>query len=71
MAASGVPLQAGVLCPEGSECGRGQAAAPIPLIGCCVFDPAEGAPAADLVIDGEDLVPVEVGGSLAPPGTLP
>src|SRR5450756_90071 len=51
-------------CREGS---RGQTAAPVLLVMCGrLLDPAEFASAAGLVVDAEQLVSVEEGGSLAP-----
>lgn len=70
MPAERVPLQAGML---GAERRQSRSSEPAPLVlrvGVWLFYPAQAAPAADLVIHGEHLMPAEVCGALAPPGPL-
>jgi hypothetical protein len=60
-----------MLVAQWREGSRGQTAAPVRLVMCGrLLDPAEFASAAGLVVDAEQLVSVEEGGSLAPADTL-
>jgi hypothetical protein len=59
-----------MLYTERGESGCGQTAALVPLVGSGFFYLAQTALAANLVVDSEHLMPVEVG-PFAPPGALP
>jgi hypothetical protein len=70
VAAEGVPVEVRVFGTQCRQPGLGKPVSLVSGLGVRLFHPPEAAPTADLVVDGEYLFTVEVGGALAPAGAL-
>jgi hypothetical protein len=67
MAAKSVPTQAGILSSQRRKTRCGKATTLIFRVGIRLFNPAQSAIKADLIIDGKNLLIIKICRSLTPP----
>lgn len=70
MASESMPLQSWILTAQSREGRRGESAPLVVRLGVWLLHPAQSAAAAELVIDGECLLAVQVRRPLTPAGTV-